>query len=249
MVTDDMGELYTSPSFHQISPLTRSRSDVRSQALKRSNSYAGLIRMPSTLTVPQYGYGGGFMARSLSRSGSTMFGRTLTASALTKTAPFTNVGVQRSTPHYHDKYPYVRYSYGNPLTPGDVRRESDQLYRYSTGLSNLNSKRLSEGRTTTFSSLYKKPNYYNSRMERPVAPVRTYVRYMPTDDAVDLFKKGCMNVSTLSKYWLSSGPNYSSRGEYDLNMSTNYAGRGQYYRNHSFNTARSFASRLYSRVY
>lgn len=27
-----------------------------------------------------------------------------------------NVGVQRNTPHFSDKYPYVRYSYGNTET-------------------------------------------------------------------------------------------------------------------------------------
>lgn len=51
------------------------------------------------------------------------------------------------------------------------------------------------------------------------------------DDAVDMYKKKCMTVGTLSKYWLSSNT-YPTRREYDTSMSANYAGRGQYYKNH-----------------
>ncbi|KHJ83871.1 hypothetical protein OESDEN_16424 [Oesophagostomum dentatum] len=71
-------ELLSSPSYHFISPLARSRSDVRSAAMRRSSSYSGsgsLSYSPSMtrFSRPSYGYGGGYMARSLSRSGTGLF--------------------------------------------------------------------------------------------------------------------------------------------------------------------------------
>ncbi|PAV83320.1 hypothetical protein WR25_16346 [Diploscapter pachys] len=62
----------TSPSYHHISPLARSRSDVRSSAMRRANSFSGRTeRSPSMnrLARAEYGYGGGFMYRSLSKCG------------------------------------------------------------------------------------------------------------------------------------------------------------------------------------
>uniref|UniRef100_A0A158PCT3 Plakophilin-3 n=1 Tax=Angiostrongylus cantonensis TaxID=6313 RepID=A0A158PCT3_ANGCA len=122
-------ELLSSPSYHHISPLTRSRSDVRaSSVMRRSNSFSG-YGSPSTarFTRPSYGYGGGYMARSLSRCGSSLFGRSLAATALTKTPPFHNIGVQRSTPHFTDRYPYVRYSYGNTDTALGIATQSESV--------------------------------------------------------------------------------------------------------------------------
>lgn len=54
-----------------------------------------------------------------------MFGRSLSATALDRTPPFSNIGVQRSTPHYSDKYPYVRYSYGNTDTALSVKTQTE----------------------------------------------------------------------------------------------------------------------------
>lgn len=125
--------MFQSPSYHHISPLTRARSNSTSNvrnngssySLYRSRSYSTSGARDSGFTMPSYGYGGGFMARSLSRSSiifkilnilildSNLFGRSLSASAISRTAPFHSVAVQRSTPHYSDKYPFVRYSYGN----------------------------------------------------------------------------------------------------------------------------------------
>ncbi|KAK5966569.1 hypothetical protein GCK32_015414 [Trichostrongylus colubriformis] len=69
-------ELLSSPSYHYISPITRSRSDVRTPAMRRSNSFSGsgsALAYSSSASrftrPPSYGYGGGYMARSLSRCG------------------------------------------------------------------------------------------------------------------------------------------------------------------------------------
>lgn len=66
-----MCALYQSPSYHHVSPLTRARSGSVSHLssaprLTRSHSYT---RSNSNFTLPSYGYGGGFMSRSLSKSG------------------------------------------------------------------------------------------------------------------------------------------------------------------------------------
>lgn len=42
---------------------------------------------------------------------------------------------------------------------------------------------------------------------------------MPVDDAVDMYKKNCMTVGTLSKYWLSPTTSQSRRDR-DLNLNT-----------------------------
>lgn len=57
-----------------------------------------------------------------------MFGRSLSATALDRTPPFSNIGVQRSTPHYSDKYPFVRYSYGNIDTALHTLTQTELVY-------------------------------------------------------------------------------------------------------------------------
>ncbi|KAK6023255.1 hypothetical protein OSTOST_11019, partial [Ostertagia ostertagi] len=56
---------------------------------------------------------------------SSLFGRSLAASVLTRTPPLHNVGVQMSTPHFTDRYPYVRYSYGNTDTSLGIATQSE----------------------------------------------------------------------------------------------------------------------------
>ncbi|VDL84101.1 unnamed protein product [Nippostrongylus brasiliensis] len=211
-------ELLSSPSYHHISPITRSRSDVRSSAMKS----------PSTTRFarPSYGYGGGYMARSLSRSGSSLFGRSLAATALTRTPPLHNVGVQRrsslfgrslaataltrtpplhnvgvqrSTPHFTDKYPYVRYSYGNTDTSLGIATQSESVYGRHGGIRDIGTKRWLEGKLTSYNPSQFQRTDYRSTYERPTLPQRNYIRYMPVDDAVDMYKKRCMTVGTLSK--------------------------------------------------
>ncbi|CAL2049790.1 hypothetical protein CAEBREN_02959 [Caenorhabditis brenneri] len=221
-------ELLTSPSFHHISPLTRSRSDVRSSAMKRSNSFSGVTRSTSAnrFSRPDYGYGGGYMSRSINKCGGTLFGRSLAATALTKTAPFHNVGVQRSTPHYTDKYPYVRYSYGNTDTGLGILTQSESVYGTHSGIRDIGTKRWLEGKLNAYNtSLFTRPDY-QKRVEKPVASTRSYVRYMPVDDALDMYKKRCMTVGTLSKYWLSPAT-WASRREKELNLSSSLS-RGNY---------------------
>jgi len=219
--------VYTPPAHHYASPLTRSRSDLRTSkgisGLRRSHSYTH--SSCQSFTRPSYGYGGGFMSRSLSRSnsGTSLFGRSLNATALCNTPPFHNVAVQRSTPHYSDKYPYVRYSYGNietglaTLTATELK--SPDIY----GIRDLGTKRWLEGKLNAYNTgLFNRPNY-KSYVERPIAPVRSYVRYMPVEDATDLFKKKCMTSGTLSKYWLSPST-FASRRDRELNpgMASHY---------------------------
>uniref|UniRef100_A0A8R1DPF7 Uncharacterized protein n=1 Tax=Caenorhabditis japonica TaxID=281687 RepID=A0A8R1DPF7_CAEJA len=221
-------ELLTSPSFHHISPLTRSRSDVRSAAMRRSNSFSGVSRSTSTgrFSRPDYGYGGGYMSRSINKCGGTLFGRSLNATALTKTPPFHNVGVQRSTPHFTDKYPYVRYSYGNTDTGLGILTQSESVYSRHTGLRDIGTKRWLEGKLNAYNtSLFTRPDY-QKRVEKPLASTRSYVRYMPVDDALDMYKKRCMTVGTLSKYWLSPAT-WASRREKELNLSSSLS-RGNY---------------------
>uniref|UniRef100_A0A914DAY5 Uncharacterized protein n=1 Tax=Acrobeloides nanus TaxID=290746 RepID=A0A914DAY5_9BILA len=208
-----MASLYSSPSYHNISPLTRSRSgsrsDVRTPALRRSGSYTSARQ--GGFTLPSYGYGGGYMSRSLSRSGSTLFGRSLTSSALHNTPPLHSVAVQRSTPHYSDKFPYVRYSYGNTDTGLAIMSQSDIIGKRDYGIRDIGTKRWLEGKLNAYNTgLFTRP--YQKTVERPITPSRTYVKYLPREDALDLYKKNCMTVGTLSKYWLSPGPtNRSSR--------------------------------------
>ncbi|RCN46628.1 hypothetical protein ANCCAN_07364 [Ancylostoma caninum] len=238
-------ELLSSPSYHFISPLTRSRSDVRSAAMKRSSSFSGsasLAYSPSTtrFSRPSYGYGGGYMARSLSRSGSSLFGRSLAATALTKTPPLHNVGVQLSTPHFTDKYPYVRYSYGNTDTALGIVTQSESVYSSHSGIRDIGTKRWLEGKLTSYNPSQFHRADYRSTIERSIKPQRTYIRYMPVDDAVDMYKKKCMTVGTLSKYWLSPAT-WASRRDKELNLSSSLS-RGMYSYANRYNR---FSSRLY----
>jgi len=190
------------------------------------------------------------MARSLSRSGSgtSLFGRSLQSTALYKTPPFHTVGVQTNTPHYSDKYPYVRYSYGNVETGLAILTQTELKSPNLYGIRDTGTKRWLEGKLNTYNTgLFTRPNY-KSYAERPIAPVRNYVRYMGVEDAVDMYKNRCMTVGTLSKYWLSPST-AATRRDRELNI-----GSASHYRSAS-SSAYSTASRAgrptyryYSRV-
>uniref|UniRef100_A0A1I7WDU7 Cyclin-dependent kinase 7 n=1 Tax=Heterorhabditis bacteriophora TaxID=37862 RepID=A0A1I7WDU7_HETBA len=113
-------------------------------------------------------------------------------------------------------YPYVRYSYGNTDTSLGVLTQSESVgvenvYSRHAGVRDIGTKRWLEGKLNAYNTaLFTRPDY-RARSERPLAPVRNYVRYMPVDDAVDMYKKRCMTVGTLSKaifdvmaFWLLS---------------------------------------------
>ncbi|KAH7710357.1 Protein C18B2.3 [Aphelenchoides avenae] len=238
--------LSQSASYHHISPLSRSRSDVRSGAIRRSQSYTA--SRSGGFTLPSYGYGGGYMARSMSRSGSSLFGRSLSATALYKTPPLHNVGVQRSTPHYSDKYPYVRYSYGNTDTGLAVLTQTELKSSNLHGIRDTGTKRWLEGKLNTYNtSLFTRPDY-KSRLEMPVTPKRDYVRYMGVNDAVDMYKNKYMTVGTLSKYWLSPST-WSSRRDKELNLSSAISSGNYSYSARSVSSRPSYYSRVASRLY
>ncbi|KAJ1374376.1 hypothetical protein KIN20_037056 [Parelaphostrongylus tenuis] len=159
------------------------------------------------------------MARSLSRCGSSLFGRSLAATALTKTPPFHNVGVQRSTPHFTDRYPYVRYSYGNTDTALGIASQTESVYSRNPGIQDIGTKRWLEGKLTSYNPSLFNRSSYKSHTDRIVFPQRNYIRYMPVDDAVDMYKKRCMTIGTLSKYWLSPAT-WASRREKDLDLTS-----------------------------
>jgi hypothetical protein len=179
--------------------------------------------------MPSYGYGGGFMAKSLSRSNSSLFGRSLSSSSLHGTAPMHNVGVQRSTPYYTDKYPYVKYSYGNTTSSLAVASQTDLTSKNYPGIKDTGTKRWLEGKLNAYNpGLFSRHsvNYFERpRTERPITPARNYTRYMPVDDAVDMYKKNCMTVSALSKYWLSPSTTQSRRDRDLGSLSTFNAGK------------------------
>ncbi|VDD89649.1 unnamed protein product [Enterobius vermicularis] len=239
-------ELYSSPSYHYISPLVHSSSNLssfRSSApIRRTQSYVQSTHQNRHYTMPRYGYGGGYMSRSLSRNESTLFGRSLQSSVLAKTPPFHSVALQRSTPHYTDKYPYVRYTYGNLDTSLGILAQSDALGR-SHSVRDLGTKRWLEGSLSSYNSrLFSTPTNYYERVERPVAPTRNYIRYMPMEDAMNMYKKRCMTVSTLSKYWLTPSTR-TTRQDSNIYGSDSYS-TSRYARQAP--STYSFASRLTS---
>lgn len=74
-----------------------------------------------------------------------------------------------------------------------------QAYTNHAGVRDLGTKRWLEGKLNSYNTgLFTRPDT-SSRIERPVTPRRNYIRYMPVDDAVDMYKKRCMTVGTLSK--------------------------------------------------
>lgn len=129
-------------------------------------------------------------------------------------------------------------------------QKSPQIY----GIRDTGTKRWLEGRVNIYNTtLFTRPET-NKRVERPIAPVRSYVRsvhmqkargvlnfrYMGTDDAIDMYKNKYMTVGTLSKYWLSPTNAYTRR-QRDLNIgsktftsdynsySSRFANRSPYY--------------------
>nr|pir hypothetical protein C18B2.3 - Caenorhabditis elegans [Caenorhabditis elegans] len=124
------------------------------------------------------------------------------------------------------RYPYVRYSYGNTDTGLGILTQSESVYGHHSGIRDIGTKRWLEGKLNAYNtSLFTRPDY-QKRVERPLASARSYVRYMPVDDALDMYKKRCMTVGTLSKYWLSPAT-WASRREKELNLSSSLS-RGNY---------------------
>jgi hypothetical protein len=245
--------LYQSPSYHHVSPLSRNRSgslSLSSSNVRRSNSFSS--SRSGGYTMPSYGYGEGFMGRSLSRSNSnlSLFGRSLSSTALHRTPPLHNVGVQRSTPYYTDKYPYVKYSYGNTDSSLAVASQTDLTSKHYPSIKDTGTRRWLEGKLNAYNpGLFSRNsvNYINQRTERPITPARSYTRYMPVDDAVDMYKKNYMTVSSLSKYWLSPTTTQSRRDRDLGSLSTFNAGKYSYGSKYD-NTRPTYYSKVASRL-
>lgn len=169
--------------------------------------------------------GGSSLARSASfspgyvhrsTSSTSVFGRSL-RSASAYTPPFHSVALQRSTPHYMDKYPYVRYSYGGHESPGFGILQASSYARPSHTPSSRDS---SMTRYMTPAALRSSRESYVSRYAPSTAakaPTRSYYGgssgRMDLDGAVDMYKNRCMTMGTLSKYWLGGRASYSTRRE------------------------------------
>ncbi|KHJ82185.1 hypothetical protein OESDEN_18123 [Oesophagostomum dentatum] len=97
------------------------------------------------------------------------------------------------------RYPYVRYSYGNTDTALGIRTQSESVYSRSSAIRDIGTKRWLEGRLTSYSPSQFQRSEYRPHIESSLTPQRSYIRYMPVDDAVDMYKKRCMTVGTLSK--------------------------------------------------
>ncbi|PIO64233.1 hypothetical protein TELCIR_14146 [Teladorsagia circumcincta] len=75
-----------------------------------------------------------------------------------------------------------------------------KVYARSTAVRDIGTKRWLEGKLTAYNpSQFSHRTDYRPTYERPHVPQRSYIRYMPVDDAVDMYKKRCMTVGTLSK--------------------------------------------------
>ncbi len=111
---------------------------------------------------------------------STLFGRSLLHSALSQTPPLHSVAVQRSTPHYSDKYPYVRYSYGNTDTGMAILAQTETNPRIGTNRYTLRDSQSRPYLESKYNSAYgsygSASSIRNNRVERPVTPARDYVR-------------------------------------------------------------------------
>lgn len=176
----------------------------------------------------------GYLNRSA--SGQSLFGTAIRSSSTTTayTPPFHSVGVQRSTPHYMDKYPFVRYSYGGNDSGFNLLRASDyartgtgrtgrgysssgsggsySLSRYmNSALPSSALRAAASSQLPTTRSIYPH-NFSHSGLTRPQISTRaqSYSAHIGLDSAVDLYKNRCMTVGTLSKYWLSSSKPSSS---------------------------------------
>lgn len=117
-----------------------------------------------------------------------------------------------TTPYFTDRYPHVRYGHGvaadtafqNAMIMAQPHRDHysqrDRSTRsYLDTTLNMYSSQL---RSLPAYGTTPKPPY--GSLPKPKFTTRDYVRYMPIDSAVDMFKNRYMTSSTLSKYCRNS---------------------------------------------
>lgn len=222
--------MYRSPSTQVVTSPSITQSLYRSPSMDAYEAFGGRgSDIQRSTSRP-------FISRSVTFSGSpldrspskSIFGRTLYRSAQFSTPPLHSVAVQRSTPHYSDKYPYVRYSYGSTdtglgiisKTASSSRQDYTQKYR--------SPKQYLDSTLSAYSTTrHLTPSYSGGSYTIPRAPTRSYTRYMPVDDAVDMYKRRCMTTQTLEKYWLSPST-WLSRRDKESNLSRSMASTGSY---------------------
>ncbi|CAP32835.2 Protein CBG14241 [Caenorhabditis briggsae] len=213
IIADDRNmELLTSPSFHHISPLTRSRSDVRSSAMKR-----GLRKMSNKKKV--------FQIQLVLRRVPLHLGQPILSSRL-RIWRWLHEDLSSGDLWPPPRSPRLHHSTMLEFNAALHTTLTSKVYSRHSGIRDIGTKRWLEGKLNAYNtSLFTRPDY-QKRVEKPIASTRSYVRYMPVDDALDMYKKRCMTVGTLSKYWLSPAT-WASRREKELNLSSSLS-RGNY---------------------
>jgi len=128
--------------------------------------------------------------------------------------PATRIGVVGSTPHYSDRYPYVRYS---GYSPGPYAGHSVTTTTYHRHPFSSQPKYLDSNVNVYQTSYRTTPSYsYSSR---------SYPTRMNVDDAVDMYKRRYFTSGTLSKYWLT--PRYwDNRRQSEKRVSSAMANNG-----------------------
>lgn len=137
------------------------------------------------------------------------------------TPPVTRIGVVGSSPHYSDRYPYVRYS---GYSPGPYASHSISTYttytsphrqRYSQR--DASPSRYADSSYHVYQPSYGSSSYSYSTRSRPVS--------LNVDDAVNMYKRRYLTSGTLSKYWLT--PRYwENRRESEKRVSSAMANLG-----------------------
>jgi len=146
------------------------------------------------------------------------------------------LGVVGRTPHYSDRYPFVRYSsgyspgpYASPYSSHGALTDTTTRHHYtqrsSSPLQYLNSNlNLYQSNLRTSPSYGSSPLYGSSSYSYNTSR-RMHVPKLNVDNAVDMYKKRYLSGAVLSKYWLT--PKYwENRREKEKRVSSAISNTG-----------------------
>jgi len=144
----------------------------------------------------------------LGRSTSTVFSSRPKSSRTS----MATTNLMTTTPYFTDRYPHVRYGHGvaadtayqNALIMAQPHRDHYSQRDRSTRSYLDTTLNMYSSQLRALPAYGKTPRPSYGSLPKPKFTTRDYVRYMPIDSAVDMFKNRYMTSSTLSKYWLSS---------------------------------------------